>query len=73
MQTKQAPKIPLKSTEMLISVNIPTLNPINVSHIITTAVCKVRGLKLLLWDGTVWRCGDGLFFEVPPLASDVHF
>lgn len=48
MQTKQAPKIPLKSTEMLISVNIPTLNPINVSHIITTAVCKVRGLKLLL-------------------------
>jgi hypothetical protein len=20
--------------------------------------------------GTLWRCGDGLFFEVPPLASD---
>jgi hypothetical protein len=20
---------------------------------------------------TLWRCGDGLFFEVPPLASDV--
>jgi hypothetical protein len=20
--------------------------------------------------GTSWRCGDGLFFEVPPLASD---
>jgi hypothetical protein len=19
---------------------------------------------------TLWRCGDGLFFEVPPLASD---
>jgi hypothetical protein len=24
--------------------------------------CKVRG--------GLWRCGDGLFFEVPPLASD---
>jgi hypothetical protein len=22
------------------------------------------------WVGTLWRCGDGLFFEVPPLASD---
>jgi hypothetical protein len=20
--------------------------------------------------GTLWRCGDGLFFELPPLASD---
>jgi hypothetical protein len=20
--------------------------------------------------GTLWRCGDGLFFEEPPLASD---
>jgi hypothetical protein len=34
------------------------------------AVCKVRGLTLLLRVGTLWRCGDGLFFEVPPLASD---
>jgi hypothetical protein len=25
---------------------------------------------LLLRVGTLWRCGDGLFFEVPPLASD---
>jgi hypothetical protein len=25
---------------------------------------------LLLGVGTLWRCGDGLFFEVPPLASD---
>jgi hypothetical protein len=33
------------------------------------AVCKVRGLTLLLRVGTLWRCGDGLFFEVPPLAS----
>jgi hypothetical protein len=22
---------------------------------------------------TLWRCGDGLFFEVPPLASDALF
>jgi hypothetical protein len=34
------------------------------------AVCKVRGLTLLLRVVTLWRCGDGLFFEVPPLASD---
>jgi hypothetical protein len=36
----------------------------------TRAVCKVRGLTLLLRVRTLWRCGDGLFFEVPPLASD---
>jgi hypothetical protein len=36
-----------------------------------SAVCKVRGLFLLLRVGTLWRCGDSLFFEVPPLASDV--
>jgi hypothetical protein len=36
----------------------------------TRAVCKVRGLTLLLRDGTLWRCGDGLLFEVPSLASD---
>jgi hypothetical protein len=36
----------------------------------TRAVCKVRGLTLLLRVGYLWRCGDGLFFEVPPLASD---
>jgi hypothetical protein len=23
--------------------------------------------------GTLWRCGDGLFFEVPPLESDKLF
>jgi hypothetical protein len=31
---------------------------------------QVRGLILLLRVWTLWRCGDGLFFEVPPLASD---
>jgi hypothetical protein len=36
----------------------------------TRAVWKVRGLALLLRFGTLWRCGDGLFFEVPPLAND---
>jgi hypothetical protein len=40
--------------------------PCNIS---TRAVWKVRGLTLF-WVGTLWRCGDGLFFEVPPLASD---
>jgi hypothetical protein len=33
-------------------------------------VWKVHGLTLLPWVGTLWRHGDGLFFEVPPLASD---
>jgi len=28
------------------------------------------GLALLIRVGTFWRCGDGLFFEVPPMASD---
>jgi hypothetical protein len=32
------------------------------------AVWKVRGLTSLLRVRTLWRCGDGLFFEVPPLA-----
>jgi hypothetical protein len=32
----------------------------------TGAVCEIRGLRV----GTLWRCGDGLFFKVPPLASD---
>jgi hypothetical protein len=37
----------------------------------TRAVCKFRGLTLLLQVRTVWRGDDGIFFEVPPLASDV--
>jgi hypothetical protein len=40
------------------------------THVITRAVCKFRGLTLLFRVGTLWRCGDGLFFEVPPLARD---
>jgi hypothetical protein len=35
-----------------------------------TAVGKIRGITLLLRVGTLWRCGDGLFFEVLPSASD---
>jgi hypothetical protein len=34
------------------------------------AICKVCGLTLLLQVGTLWRCGDGLFFKVPSFASD---
>jgi hypothetical protein len=30
-----------------------------------------RGLTLLFRVGTLWRCSDGLFFEVPPLASGI--
>jgi hypothetical protein len=36
----------------------------------TTAVWKVRGLTLLLRVGILWRCCNGLFFEVPPLANN---
>jgi hypothetical protein len=36
----------------------------------TRVVWKVRGLTLLLRVGTLWRCGNGLFCQVPPLASD---
>jgi hypothetical protein len=36
----------------------------------TRAVWKVRGLTLLLGVGTLWRCGEGLIFELPPLARD---
>jgi hypothetical protein len=37
---------------------------------IMRGVCKVRGLTLLLQVVTLWRCGDGVFFEVRLLASD---
>jgi hypothetical protein len=30
---------------------------------ITRAVCKIRGLALLLRIETLWRCGDGFFFR----------
>jgi hypothetical protein len=36
----------------------------------TRAVLKVRGLTLLFRVGTLWKCGDCLFFKVTPLASD---
>jgi hypothetical protein len=40
------------------------------AHTHMRAICEVRGLTLLLRVWTMWRCGDGLFFEVPPLTSD---
>jgi hypothetical protein len=39
-------------------------------RISTRAVWIGRRLTLLLRVGTLRMCGDGLFFEVPPLASD---
>jgi hypothetical protein len=42
----------------------------NFAYIHTRAVRIVHGLILLFRVGTLWRCGDGLFFEVPPLTSD---
>jgi hypothetical protein len=38
----------------------------------TRAVWKVHGLTLLLRIGSLWRCGDGLFFEVPTWRT-MHF
>jgi hypothetical protein len=40
------------------------------AYMYTRTVCKVRCFTLLLRVGNFWRCDDGLFFEVPPLASD---
>jgi hypothetical protein len=33
-------------------------------------ILKVCDLTLLLQARTVWRCGDSLFIQAPPLASD---
>jgi hypothetical protein len=37
----------------------------------TRTVWKFRGFTLLIRVGTSWRCGDGLFFSIPPVTSDV--
>jgi hypothetical protein len=52
--------------------NMPT--PISLSFLLvsTTAVCKVRGLTLLLRVETMWRCGDGLFLKYLPWQT-IHF
>jgi hypothetical protein len=38
------------------------------THTHTRTVWKVRSLTLVLRVGILWRCGDGLFSEVPSLA-----
>jgi hypothetical protein len=40
------------------------------THTRARTVLKFRGLTLLFRVGTLWRYGDGLLFEVPPLASN---
>jgi hypothetical protein len=55
---------------IIILIQISYLKGVEMTYINTRAVCKVRGLTLLLRVGNLWRCGDGLFFEVPSLASD---
>jgi hypothetical protein len=59
--------------QLRVRLAVVTRDPLNMAEFsafkITRAVWKVRGLALLLRVGTLWRCGDGLFFEVPPLAS----
>jgi hypothetical protein len=49
----------------------PNLRRFKAQETNTRTVCKIRGLTLLPRVGTLWRCGNGLFFELPPLASDV--
>jgi hypothetical protein len=46
-----------------------TIKPV-VNQVYKRVICKVRGLTLLLQVGTLWKCSDGFFFEVSPLASD---
>jgi hypothetical protein len=47
--------------------------------IYATAVCKFRGLTLLLRVGALWRCGDGIFPKYLPwqamsfLQRSTHF
>jgi hypothetical protein len=43
---------------------------VTAKHPVNSAHCEreIRGPFAKF--GTLWRCGDGLFFEVPPLASD---
>jgi hypothetical protein len=63
----------LKSLTMLteLRTNVPRGNLINITApVYTRVVCKVRGSTILLQVRNLWRCDDGLFFEVPPLASD---
>jgi hypothetical protein len=45
-----------------------TVNKYNSKINNTRAVWKIRGFALLLRVGTLWRWGDGLFFEVPPTS-----
>jgi hypothetical protein len=40
------------------------------TSVYTRAIGNVCGLTLLLQVRTLWRCGDGLFFKVLPLASN---
>jgi hypothetical protein len=54
----------IMSFEILISYHIITWHYIHEGHL------QSHGLTLLLSVETLWRCGDSLFFEVPPLASD---
>jgi hypothetical protein len=42
---------------------------IMIEYIYTGAVFKFRGLTSLLWVGTLWRCGDGLFFRSTSLGK----
>jgi hypothetical protein len=34
------------------------------------SLLKISWIHLITSSRTLWRCGDGLFFEVPPLASN---
>jgi hypothetical protein len=45
-------------------------NMLTEESLCTMDVSKVRGLNLLLRVGTLWRCSDGLFFEV--LLTTLH-
>jgi hypothetical protein len=60
------------SSEGLRDIKADTSNLYEMFRRHTRSVCEVHECALLLRVGTLWRYGDSLFFEVPPLASDAH-
>jgi hypothetical protein len=53
-----------------VGINFDKIKEVTMDWTCKRGVCEVRGLILLLRVETLWWCGDALFFEVPPLASD---
>jgi hypothetical protein len=55
----------------MVRVSFDGLKPIR--NFMKIGSLHITHYTLLIRVGTLWRCGDGLFFEAPPLASDALF